>query len=444
MQRYWFATLIVLLLAPSGSARAQMVSARRTAMGGVILTGGGSGFSGRNVAYRAVPAAPATERTFSLPIGLIPFLADLPTFDSNDPDFNVFELTNLLYNPPWNLPLVQPKTPSSDITVAVSKNSLSADLGDIAAIFPKDHSRIAAVAEAPAVTFGAKRIFFGLAPLVEYDNDLHLNDALHAALAEGAAFTPRTEYALFDKAHGQVAAGAQLGWAAPVMERGDPRGDGAGLYAGVRFKLLRGLAYGDADNVAVFTTTDTLFGTDPVDVSYTGRMRSAGPSDGGIGEGFDLGLVWLAGGLELGVGVENVATRIHWRVRETLAYSDSATGEYVDSTLSKGTAFTSRVPTTVTVSAEERIGRVLVAADVLSGLHQVQAHLGAELWAGRVAWRAGLSNDANREIQYAGGIGLRMGGVGLDLAVASQSRNLSRERGIDLGAGLTFYRGENP
>lgn len=444
LQRFWFATLIVLLLAPSGNARAQLISARRLAMGSVILTGGGRGNSGRNVAYRAVPAAPATETAFSLPIGLIPFLADLPVFDPKDPGFNVYALTNLLYNPPWNLPLVEPKTPSSDITIAVSKNSLSADLGDIAAIFPKDHSRIAAVTEAPAIAIGVKRIFFGVAPLVEYDNDLHLNDALHGALAEGAAFTPRTEYALFDKARGQVAAGAQIGWAAPVMQRGDPRGDGAGLYAGVRFKLLRGIAYGDADNVAAFTTRDTLFGTDPVDVSYTGRMRTAGPSDGGLGEGFDLGLVWLAGGLELGVGADNVATRIHWRVREKLAYSDSATGDYVDSTLSEGTAFTSRVPTTVTVSAEKRIGRVLVAADVLTGLHQAQAHLGAELWTGRVAWRAGLSNDANREIQYAGGIGLRMGGVGLDVAVASQSRNLSRERALDLGAGLAFYHGQHP
>jgi hypothetical protein len=33
-----------------------------------------------------------------------------------------------------------------------------------------------------------------------------------------------------------------------------------------------------------------------------------------------------------------------------------------------------------------------------------------------------------------------MGRFGLDLALATNSRNLSHERGLELGAGLAFYR----
>ena len=48
--------------------------------------------------------------------------------------------------------------------------------------------------------------------------------------------------------------------------------------------------------------------------------------------------------------------------------------------------------------------------------------------------------DANKMLQYAGGTGLRLGPLGVDLAVASHSRNISRERGLELGAGLALCR----
>jgi hypothetical protein len=53
--------------------------------------------------------------------------------------------------------------------------------------------------------------------------------------------------------------------------------------------------------------------------------------------------------------------------------------------------------------------------------------------------RAGTCLDANALLQYSVGTGLRFGNLGVDLAVGSNSRNLSRERGLELGAGLAFY-----
>jgi hypothetical protein len=120
------------------------------------------------------------------------------------------------------------------------------------------------------------------------------------------------------------------------------------------------------------------------------------------------------------------------------------TGDFVQRTLREGVPFTSEVPPLVTANAAKQFGPVLVAADVVNGLDQTLVHLGLETWTGRVAWRAGVSRDANRQAQGAGGVGLRLGRVGIDLALATHSRNISRERELELGAGLALHRGGKP
>ncbi|MBI5711474.1 MAG: hypothetical protein HZC42_14405 [Candidatus Eisenbacteria bacterium] len=439
MRRMLLMGVLLALVAASGQAAAQSFSARRMAMGGVVLAGGGPGSDASNVAYRAVSAAAGSGSGITLPFGLIPLIADPPELDPDQPDFNIYELANLLYNPPWNLQLVAPPAPSSDITIVVAKDRLAVDLGEVRDVFPRGHSRIGVVNGSPAIGFGIHRFFVAVAPLVHYENDLSLNDPLQRVI-DGEEFRTLTQYAMLDHARGQAAAGVQLGWAGALAKRGDPRErGGSGLYAGARVKVLRGLAYADADNVVSFTTRDTLFAADPVDVHYTGHFRDTGPEGGRIGRGLDLGAVWLVGGLELGVGVNDVATRLDWRVRESIATSDSATGDYVQQVLARDQALTSSVPVTVTANAAARLGRFLVAADAVRGVNATLVHGGAEVWLGRVALRAGANLDANRMAQASGGAGVRFGRFGLDAAVATHSRNLSRERGVELGAGLAFY-----
>jgi hypothetical protein len=424
---------LLALVVGAGVAGAQTFSARRMAMGGVILAGGGAGSSGANVAYRAVPKAPKSSWTLPLPIGLIPLLADPPEIDPDSPDFNVFELANLLYNPPWNLQLSSPETPGNDITITIGKDHLALDLGDVKNVFPRDQSRIGAVVNGPELGFGIKRFFLAAAPLIHYENDLSFNDALRGAI-DGEEFRPNTRYEMLDQGLGQAAVGVHLGWAAPLMQTGDPRGKGMGLYAGARVKLMRGLAYGSADNSVAFTTGDTLFGADPLDANYRAHTYSAGPDGGGLGRGLDLGAVWMAGGVELGLGVNDIGTTFDWRVKETRVHDDSTEVIATDEPL------TSKVPTTAVANAAMRIGRFLVAGDVVRGINVTTGHLGAETWLSKaLVLRAGACVDANELIQYSGGAGVRLGKIGVDLAVASNSRNLSRERGLELGAGLAFY-----
>ena len=437
--RALMAALIVLAVA-CGPSGAQTLSARRMAMGGVVLAGGGPGSDGGNVAYRAVPREAGSVPALPLPIGLVPLLADPPELDPDEPDFNVYELANLLYNPPWHLQLVAPEAPGNDITVLIAKDRLSVDLGEIRSVFPDARSRQGAVANGPALGLGARGFFLAVAPQVHYQNELWLNDALLEAV-NGAEFLPETRYEMLDGGGGLVAVGVHLGWAVALARAGDPRRGGMGLYAGARVKLMRGLAYGWADNAVSFTTGDTLFASDPEELDYLGRYRTAGPDGGGFGRGLDLGAVWLAGGLEVGLGVNDIGTRYDWRVRETVGYDDPATGDYVQEDIAEDVRVSSTVPTTAVANAALRLGRLVVAADVVRGVNSTTGHVGGETWLSRaLAVRAGACLDAGGELQGACGAGLRFGAVGLDLAVASHSRNLTRERGLELGAGLALYR----
>ncbi|TFG89605.1 MAG: hypothetical protein E4H17_00325 [Gemmatimonadales bacterium] len=424
---------LLVLVVGGGVASAQTFSARRMAMGGAILAGGGAGGSGANVAYRAVPKAPSSGWTVPLPIGLVQLLADPPETDPDSPDFNVYELANLLYNPPWNLQLSSPEVPGNDITIEIGRDHLAVDLGDVKNVFPREQSRMGAVVNGPAPGFGIKRFFLAAAPLVHYENDLSFNDNLRDVI-DGDELRTNTRYEIFDQGLGQAAVGVHLGWAGPLMRAGDPRGKGMGLYAGARVKLMRGLAYASTDNSVVFATGDTLFGADPLDANLQSHSYTTGPEGGGLGRGLDLGAVWMAGGVEIGLGVNDIGTTFDWRVKETWARDDTTEVVATDAPL------TSTVPTTAVANAAMRIGRFLVAGDIVRGIHVTTGHLGAETWLGKaLALRAGASVDANELIQYSGGAGLRLGNIGVDLAVASHSRNLSRERGLELGAGLTSY-----
>ena len=437
MQRLMVAVLAGAVLV-TATANAQTFSARRMAMGGVVLAGGGPGADAANVAYRAVPALGHEPTSLSLPIGLIPFFAHLPTFDPNDPKFNVYELANDLYNPPWNLQLSSPQTPSNDITVQIAKNSLAVDLGEVANVFPHDRSTIGSSMNGPSFAFGFRPFFVGAAPLVEYDNVLTLEPALDRAL-HGGAFETNTRYGLTDEGQAQAAAGIQFGWAQRVLGAGDPGKGGTGLYTGMRLKVMRGFAYASADNALSFATGDTLFGSSPVTIRYDALLRDAGPDGGGVGRGLDVGAVWVAGRAELGVGVNDIGTRLDWKVRESVVARDSGSGQIVQTVTNPSAAFTSTVPVTVTANAVLPVAGWTLAADVVRSVNATLGHAGVERWLGMWAVRAGGSVDANRLAQGSLGTGVRLGRLGVDVAVASHSRNVSRERALELGAGVSLY-----
>jgi hypothetical protein len=441
MNRIAIALATLVLAVPVDAAMGQTLNARRTGMGGVVLPSGGAGSDAGNVAYRAVPRAHGSSSVLPLPIGLIPLISDPPVLDPDDPEFNIYKLANTLYNPPFNLQLVEPVPPSNDVVVAIGRNHLSVQLGEISSLFPEDHSRLGAVGYFPALGFGFRNVFVSASAVAQYDNDLSMNPALHGVLAHGESFETSTGYALYDDVVGQAAGMIQLGWAGAVFKTGQPRASGgSGLYVGARTKLMRGLAYGDARNTVMFSTRDTLFSSAPINLEYAGTTRTAGPEGGGWGRGLDLGLVWVSNRFEVGVGIDDVASRLEWRVEESVAFRDSVTDDFVREVIAEDVPFTSELPRRSTANASVRLGRSTIAGDVVRSMDRTLAHLGTESWLGPIALRTGCSLDANRQIQYAGGTGLKLGRFGVDVAIATHSRNLSHERGVELAAGLALYR----
>src|SRR5262249_57297825 len=206
------------------------------------------------------------------------------------------------------------------------------------------------VASGAGVAYSVGNLSFGIGPLFHDQNDLMLNGPLHDALAEGKPFVPNTNYVMHDAGRGQAAIALQAGYAQRLLGLGDAQEPGGwGIYGGGRAKLLRGLAYGDIKGDVGFTTPDTLFGNSSVVLDYKALMRTAGPDDGGLGYGMDLGTVLVLGSTEVGLGLNNVGTHIEWRTLVREAYRDTA-GNYVEQEIARGDHFTSTVPMTMVVN----------------------------------------------------------------------------------------------
>jgi hypothetical protein len=208
---------------------------------------------GAYLAFRAVPRGRA-HRSIPLPLGLLQFASNPPEFDPDSPDFNVFEIADLITNPPLTLSLASPDPVSSDISIYVAQDSLSIDLEDLRRIVPESSMRNGGVTHLPGVGFGFRRAFAQIVPLVHLQNQLDLEDALRAALRDVEPFTTGTRYGLADVGVAQGAIAFQVGFAfralhVPAPGAGkeedegdeDPRRNGStSLYVGAGPKYLVG------------------------------------------------------------------------------------------------------------------------------------------------------------------------------------------------------------
>ena len=238
-------------------------------------------------------------------------------------------------------------------------------------------------------------------PLIHVRNEFNLSDQFRAALRNAVPFAPNTRYGLDDDGIAQAALAYQAGVAVRALhsavpgeaEKADPRRSGTtALYVGAGPKYLMGLAYGEITSNGGVTTADTLFGSsNPVAVDLTGNTRPAavGTQTGmGHGYGVDLGTVLFWKNLEVGLGVSDVGSRIHWSTtRNLLAYDDSL-NEFTSIKQAKGEGFWSTIPYTATLNVAKRIGPSTFAVDVVKNELFTGIHAGAETWFGPLAVRA--------------------------------------------------------
>lgn len=445
---YAFAALSA-LLAPS-AAYAQAYDARSLGMGGIVVSEV-TGSAAINVAYRAVPRPTGAlgYNAIPLPLGIVQTLADPPELDSSNPNFNAFEVASLVSRWPTTIQLIEPEPLSSDVILDIGQDHLAVDLGELQQLFPGEDIRYGLVLLGPNLEFGTPNVFFGLRPQVEARNTLELDDALQGALGEGEAFVPNTTYGATDAMRGQFAFSISAGGALPVMPPqgapdGDPRRGGQAVYAGARVKYLRGIALWQATSAGEFTTGDTILGpSTPLRFDYMSDVRQTeSPGfDAGQGFGLDAGVAYFVNGFEIGLGVNDIATRIRWKHTKLDRYAyDPGTNSNVTTRLETDADYTLAFPVSGAFNVAWRKEALTVGGTLERTTNERWIpRAGAEAWFGPLPVRAGLVLDTYRLLQASAGTGFRMGNFGLDVALATHSRGLTYSRGLELGASIALY-----
>ncbi len=435
----------------AGPAAAQAFDARRLGMGGIVVSEV-SGSATQNVAYRAVPKPGksfAGYNAIPLPLGIIQYFADPPEFDPDNPNFNVFQIANLLGQSPWTLQLIEPEELSSDIIIDISKNSLAVDLGELQRLFPDESIRYGVSWQSPNLEFGTSNVFAGVRPQTDGRMSLDLDPALQQVLGEAAPVQPNSVYGATDEVQAQTAIAFTAGAALPLVTapdapEGDPRRGGFAVYAGARLKYLSGIAFWRADAAGNFATGDTIFGTTtPIDAAYQADIRDASDPKFGAGSGVggDFGIAVFIDKIEIGVGVTDLGSTMTWKDTDLkrIAY-DSVSGNTTTEELEQGVEYKSKFPVTGSLNVAYRTGAMLIGGtlDRTSNERWIP-RAGFETWAAAVPLRGGVYLDTYKQLQFTAGSGIKLGSIGLDIALATNSRGITTDRGLELAASLALY-----
>jgi hypothetical protein len=409
-------------------------------MGGVMLSEYREA-QNRNVALRAVPAG-RSQWSIPIPLGIIQVISDLPEFDPDDPDFNAFEIAELVTNFPVFLRIVEPKTVTDDIVMDIAIDRLAIDLGDLAEVVPEEPFKLGGMLDQPSVSFGTKGFFGGISGLLVGESDFSLSSSLSSALRGDKAFLPNTSYHLKEVAEVQAAGVLGVGYARRInalLGSGDEdprRSDDLAVYGGGRLKYLVGLAYAKVDPVVSFTTGDVIFADEPLDMDFRSTVTTATPA--GSGTGLDLGVAVFKGGYEVGLGIVNIATKINWKADKELHVLEDSTNDVEEYTLAEDVDYTSTVPSIVMLNAAKRWGENTLAFDIEKGITRTTFHLGFESIRGKVALRTGTWLDANGKLQFAGGTGFKFWFMNMDVALMTSSSVLTKERAVDLALSFSI------
>src|SRR5262245_1339190 len=180
MTKVAFGAAIALGLALSGVATAQSLDARRLGMGGVLTSDVGD-HSGSNIAFRAVPKGAGGSGSIPLPLGLIQYAADHPSWDTSDSTFNIYDVINTVLNPPLTIQIIKPDEISGDISIFVAQDSLQIDLADVKRVIP-EHSMVqGGVFHVGGIGKSFGKGFLQVGPLVHVKNEFLLSDNLRDA-----------------------------------------------------------------------------------------------------------------------------------------------------------------------------------------------------------------------------------------------------------------------
>lgn len=458
-----------LVMAPP--ALAQVFDARRMGMGGAALPG--SGLARVNPAYRAVPEVRdrGHGKRIPLPIGIVQAINDFPETDPDNDEFNLVEIINYGLNIPYNLEIRRSDPPSGDIEFTVEQDALTVDLGEMQEYVPEDPFTIGGYGRFLDAGWGfdlGQRL--GVLRLdvaqgfLQNEFELDMGDDLRRVLREAEPIVGGETYEM--AADGLVQAGFSTGLTyarsiplSPGRDYQPVEEDDAGwaddywasqadrprMWVGVGVRRYFGVGLAKAESDLRLTGQDPLFSdTNDFEVDYDALVTTSSP-DGfdsfGQATALDLGLVYRYKRVEVGFGVADLFAQLQWdKARQERWTWDDVDGGFVETLVAEETSVTTEIPESWTANLSYNHDNLLLAADVGGGPGGESFHAGAELWATPMtAVRGGLSVDERGKLQFGWGGGVRFSRFGLDLGMATHSRNLSGIRDISVGLGLVLY-----
>ncbi len=437
--------LAILVCGGAKAAAAQwlVTDARRIGMGGLSLGRSGS-LARYNPAYRAVPAQAGQHGqpkvTIPIPLGIIQFLHDHPhlstdpAFDPKSSAFNPVLVLNTILNLPLYLEVKKAPTPENDVTFTIGKDSLRVNLGAAATLVPEDQFGISGSSRPLDPGFGFKGFRVGVMGWLHDDVAFQLGDTLLGFLRDSQPARPNTRYSAL--VHGIVEGGfaPTIGYAGRIV------GDTAsGLYVGGALHYYLGVGYGRTDGVVGDSTADTLFaGPNPVNpIGQTLTQYSKPGNALGHGIGGDVGIAWVSGPFEIGVGVNDIGATITWpdTRQDSAFYRDSSYSRLVGSHVETKT----KLPVSYIANLAYTVGKTTLGADILNTGRGSVVHVGGEQRVGVFALRGGVARDQRKRVEFGWGGGLRFGGLGLDVGFWTHRNSLSNVRGITMATSLSIY-----
>lgn len=427
---------IVCLLAAVDSATAFTMDARRLGMGSVLMPRQ-SALVSANIAYQAVADRPDDRgRVIPLPLGLVQLASDFPTLDASSQSFDVLRITETILNPPFFLELNHPSSLDGDIGISIGRNAFAVDFADAQGLLPQDPIRTGAVYSPPIFGLGIRGAQSFVAPLLQAEGHLGMDDPLYDVVSHGAPLLPNSAYTLDADAASMVGTSFNVGWSGGGW--GGTGGDG--LYVGAFAKYILGFAFGEAQTKFGLATADTIFGDrDPLDVTFDAYTRYAPFGRIGNGVGLDAGVAYRIGAVDVGLGIRDIASNVWFGGTELEhSYLDQVTGEIVSENVLSGERYRWHLPTQTTLNIGWTGDATILAADLTTTRWATTAHMGAERRISMLALRGGLLTDERHHLQYACGMGVGFGSVWLDLGLQSHGFALTDERGWTLGTSLAI------
>jgi len=456
-------TLAALVLVPRAADAQLSFDARRLGMGGVSL--GRDGNARRyNPAYRAVKnlsggGTGAPRITIPVPLGLYDFfrehpinqLTNDPAFNPDSAAFNPIELLNLVLNPPVFLDIRKPPTPTNDIEFTIGKNQLIMNLGQTRVLIPDHSFGFGTSGRLVDMGFGFGGFNLSIMGFVHYDLSLTLDSALRSVLKDTVPVRPDSSYFIITDAIAQTGLTPTLSYSGRIWRPRPAIADSApgrtapnenaddGVYLGAAAHYYFGATYGRGVGPAGFTVGDPIFGVTPT-MLFDGLVRTSNKPNG-RGVGADVGIAWISGPFEVGIGANDIGAELTWSDTKIQRILYDPNGDSISTTMLANHVETkTKLPISYIANAALRMGTgTTVGGDVFNAGRGTVIHVGAEQRYGPFAVRGGVARDQRKKIQFGFGGGLRLGAFGLDVGVWTHSPSLSDQRAMTMATSISVY-----